>query len=118
MDDYTGQAKRIVVQVKSGHVKVGDVRDLKGVMEREKAAIGCFITLEEPSGPMKTEAISAGFYESALKLEGGSAEKFPKIQIFTIAELLHGKKLAFPRHTVSTFKQAERKSRSQQPKLF
>lgn len=118
IDDYSGQAKRIIVQVKSGHVKVGDIRDLKGVIGRENAAIGCFITLEEPSGPMKTEAISAGYYESAVKLEGGSAEKFPKIQIVTIAELLAGKKLAFPRHNISTFKQAERKSRSQQPGLF
>jgi hypothetical protein len=61
---------------------------------------------------MKTEAVSAGFYESALKMEGGSGEKFPKIQILTIAELLDGKKLAFPRHVLATFKQAERKSKS------
>ena len=57
---------------------------------------------------MKTEAVSAGFYESALKLEGGKADKFPRIQILTIAELLAGKKLAFPRHNIATFKQAER----------
>ncbi len=120
VDDMSGQAKKIVVQVKSGHVKVGDVRDLKGVMEREKAAIGCFITLEESSGPMRTEAVSAGFYESALKLEGKSAEKFPRIQILTIAELLAGKKLEFPRHNIATFKKAERKSkvREKQGGLF
>lgn len=120
VDDMSGQAKKIVVQVKSGHVKVGDVRDLKGVMEREKAAIGCFITLEESSGPMRTEAVSAGFYESALKMEGKSAEKFPRIQVLTIAELLAGKKLEFPRHNIATFKRAERKSkvREKQGGLF
>ena len=118
VDDTSGQTKKIVVQVKSGKVKVGDVRDLKGVMDREKAAIGCFTTLEEPSGPMRTEALSAGFYESALKQAGGSAEKFPRIQILTINELLDGKKLAFPRHHISTFKQAERKSKFEQPQLF
>jgi DNA modification methylase len=120
VDDTSGQAKKIIVQVKSGHVKVGDVRDLKGVLEREKAAIGCFITLEDSSGPMRTEAVSAGFYESALKLEGTSAEKFPKIQILTIADLLMGKKLQFPRHNVATFRQAERKSkaREEQSGLF
>jgi site-specific DNA-methyltransferase (adenine-specific) len=112
LDDTSGIAKRIVVQVKSGHVKAGDIRDLKGVVEREKAAIGAFIALEKPTAPMKTEAVSAGFYESALKMEGGSGEKFPKIQILTIAELLDGKKLAFPRHVLATFKQAERKSKS------
>jgi site-specific DNA-methyltransferase (adenine-specific) len=120
IDDTSGQAKRIVVQVKSGHVKAGDIRDLKGVVEREKAAIGAFITLEEPTTPMKTEAVSAGFYESALKMEGESSEKFPKIQILTIEELLEGKKLAFPRHVLATFKQAERKSKAkeQQAGLF
>ena len=111
IDDTSGQAKKIIVQVKSGHVKVGDIRDLKGVMEREKAAIGCFITLDEPTGPMRTEAVSAGFYESALKMEGLSSERFPKIQILTIPDLLSGKKLAFPRHNVSTFKKAHRKSK-------
>jgi site-specific DNA-methyltransferase (adenine-specific) len=117
VDDMSGQAKKIVVQVKSGHVKVSDVRDLKGVMDREKAAMGCFITLEEPTSPMKTEAVSAGFYESALKMEGVSAEKFPKIQLLTIAELLGGKKLAFPRHALATFKQAERKSKSKEQQV-
>jgi len=120
LDDTSGLAKKIVVQVKSGHVKAGDIRDLKGVIEREKAAMGCFITLEEPTAPMRTEAVSAGFYESALKLEGVSAERFPKIQILTIADLLAGKKLEFPRHVLATFKQAERrtKSKGEQAGLF
>ncbi len=65
----------------------------------------------------KTEAVSAGFYESALKLDGGTSEKFPKIQILTIAELLDGKKLAFPRHVLATFKQAERKSKAKQQQV-
>lgn len=114
IDDTSGVAKRIVVQVKSGHVKAGDIRDLKGVLDREKAAIGAFITLEEPTAPMKTEAVSAGFYESALRMKGGASEKFPRIQILTIGELLDGTKLAFPRHVLATFKQAERKSKSKE----
>jgi hypothetical protein len=36
----------------------------KGVIEREKAAIGALITLREPTKPMLTEAAAAGFYES------------------------------------------------------
>ena len=39
-DDNSGKAKKIVVQVKSGHVSSSQIRDLKGVLEREKAAIG------------------------------------------------------------------------------
>lgn len=50
--------------VKSRYPKVNHVRDLKGVLEREKAALGALITLREPTKPMLTEAASAGFYES------------------------------------------------------
>jgi DNA modification methylase len=108
VDDTSGKAKRVIVQVKSGHVKAGDIRDLKGVLDREKAAIGAFITLEEASAPMKIEAVSAGFYESEY-----FKDKHPRIQILTIAELLAGKPLLYPRHKIETFKQAERKPKSQ-----
>ena len=57
----TGKAKTIIVQVKSGHVTASQIRDLKGVMQREKAEIGAFITMEKPTGPMEKEAVSAGF---------------------------------------------------------
>jgi site-specific DNA-methyltransferase (adenine-specific) len=30
-------------------VKSGDIRDLRGTVERENAAIGVFVTVEEPS---------------------------------------------------------------------
>ena len=61
-DDNSGRAKRIIVQVKSGHVSVSQVRDLKGVLEREKAEMGLFITLNPPTRPMTLEATSAGVY--------------------------------------------------------
>ncbi len=92
---------RVLVQVKSGHVKSGDVRDLVGTMERENAAIGVFITLEPPTRDMTTEAVSAGFYESPLW------GRFPRLQILTIDDLLAGKTVQMPRHDI-TFKQAER----------
>jgi hypothetical protein len=46
---FRATPKRVVVQVKSGKVKSGDIRDLVGTVEREKATIGIFITLEPPS---------------------------------------------------------------------
>jgi site-specific DNA-methyltransferase (adenine-specific) len=61
IDDTTGKAKRVLVQVKSGHVNASHIRDLVGTLKRESAAIGIFITLEPPSQDMKTEAASAGF---------------------------------------------------------
>ena len=62
-DDGSGKAKRVIVQVKSGHVQRNQIATLKGDMEREKAEIGLFITLEPPTAPMRKEAATAGFYE-------------------------------------------------------
>ncbi|MGD0863752.1 MAG: DNA methyltransferase [Candidatus Limnocylindrales bacterium] len=78
-----GEVGRALVSVKSGTVNSGMVRDLKGVLEREKAEIGLFVTLEEPSGPMHLEATTAGVYHSEL-----SGRDYPRIQIITIRELL------------------------------
>ena len=115
VDDTSGKAKRVIVQVKSGHVKAGDIRDLKGVLDREKAAIGAFITLEEPTAPMRTEAVLAGFYESEY-----FKDRNPRIQILTIGDLLKGTQLQYPRHRIETFRQAERKPKEkrEQVELF
>lgn len=100
--EQSGKAQRVLVQVKSGHVKSGDVRDLRGTVEREQAAIGVFITLEESTREMRTEATAAGFYHSA-----GWGKDYPRIQILTIAELLAGAEVEMPPQT-GTFKQAQR----------
>ena len=77
---------KAVVQVKSGRVSSPLIRDLVGTVEREKAAMGLFITLEEPTRDMRTEAVSAGFYHSDLW-----QTDYPKIQIRTVGELLEGR---------------------------
>lgn len=102
IDDNTGKAKRVLAQVKSGHVKSGDIRDLKGTLQRENAAIGVFITLEPPSRDMIAEAVSAGFYYSP-----GWNQNYPRIQILTIEELLHNAGVKMPPQ-FGTFKQAQR----------
>lgn len=109
-DDESGQAKKIVVQVKSGHVGVHYVRDLKGVVEREKAAIGALVTLEAPTHPMKKEAAGSGFYEP----EHFPGQKVPKIQILTIEGLLEKKEqLQYPRVGIeATFKKAAAKKKA------
>jgi site-specific DNA-methyltransferase (adenine-specific) len=82
-------------------VNVAQVRDLRGVIEREKAEIGAFICLEEATSPMRKEAADAGFYHSP-----GVNRQFPRLQILTIAELLAGHELQFPRLLEVTHKQA------------
>jgi site-specific DNA-methyltransferase (adenine-specific) len=79
IDDNTGKAKRVLVQVKSGHVNSSHIRDLKGTLQREQAAIGVFITLEPPSKDMISEAVIAGFYHSQ-----GWNQNYPRIQILTM----------------------------------
>ena len=96
----TGKTKQIVISVKGGRTGVRDVRDLRGVMEREKAAIAVFITMNEPSQAMRGEAASAGFYQSPWG-------EHPKMQILTIEELLDGKTIDRPPTSV-TFKSAPR----------
>jgi len=61
-----GKTKQIVLQVKGGHVTAPQIRDLLGVVEREKADIGVFITLQEPTRAMRKEVASVGFYESPI----------------------------------------------------
>lgn len=90
------------MQVKSGKVKSGDIRDLVGAVEREKAVIGVFITLESPSKEMNTEAVSAGFYFSP-----GWNREYPKIQILTIEALLNGGQVQMP-PVKATFKEAKK----------
>jgi hypothetical protein len=105
IDDKSGKAKKIIVQVKSGNVTVSQIRDLKGVLDREKASIGAFLTLRETTSAMEKEAATAGFYEPE-QLPG---LQFPRIQMLTIEELLAGKKLEYPRLAPNaTFKKAPR----------
>lgn len=86
VEEINGRPKTVIVQVKSGHVKSGDIRDLRGVIEREQAAIGVFLTFETPTPEMLSEAYTAGVYEAR-----GWALECPRIQILTIAELLDPK---------------------------
>jgi site-specific DNA-methyltransferase (adenine-specific) len=112
IDDPSGKAKKLIIQVKSGKVAVSHVRDLKGVVEREKAAVASLITLNDPTGPMIQEAATAGFYEP----EYLPGMRFPKLQILTISEIFEGKGLEYPRIAPDvTFKKAPRQRKNPHP---
>lgn len=72
VDDATGKPKRVIVQVKSGHVKSGDIRDLVGTVKRENAAIGVFITLEEPSKDRNGRRTSYDFLRVVINIKMSS----------------------------------------------
>ncbi|MDP2168239.1 MAG: DNA methyltransferase, partial [Thermodesulfovibrionales bacterium] len=97
-----GKIGKAIVSVKSGKTGVKDIRDLGHVLEREKAAMGLFVTLQPPTRDMAKEAAATGFYHSVIL-----NKDFPKMQIMTIEELLNGRKPKIPYQFVS-YKQAER----------
>ena len=93
---------QIILSVKSGHLKPDDVRGLLGVVHREQAAIGVLITLHPPTRPMKADAASAGFYEAP----EWNRQRFARIQILTIADLLAGKEIQYPKGLNVTYRVA------------
>ena len=116
----SGKTKQIIISVKAGNTGPAHVRDLRGVVDREKAAMGLLITMEDPTAPMRKEAASAGFYESGWG--AGETTKHPRIQILTVGELLDGNTIdAPPSRDIRTFKKAPRASRKpqhQQKEMF
>jgi hypothetical protein len=101
---HDGNLELVLVSVKSGGVHSSMVRDLVGTVEREKAAIGILITLEEPTKEMRLEASKAGLYRSEVW-----KRDYPKIQILTIKSLLEGhEKPALPPYVMPTYQQAKR----------
>ncbi|MFH0795308.1 MAG: DNA methyltransferase [bacterium] len=99
----------VLVQVKSGHVNSAMIRDFHGTLEREKAPMGIFITLEEPTKDMKGEAVACGQYQPSWV-----RQKYPRIQILTVEQLLNDPPrpnpqcLLFPTgHSIENYKQAK-----------
>jgi site-specific DNA-methyltransferase (adenine-specific) len=100
--------KYILISVKGGGVQVKDIRDLRGTMDREKAAIGVLISLKPPTTPMIKEASKAGFYQ----FSGIHSENYPRIQILTIEQFFNGERIKCPPYVPRggniTFKSAQK----------
>lgn len=102
-DKAEGHYEKIVIQVKSGHVGVKDIRELRDVVNRQKAAIGLFITLAEPTSEMIKEVKATDPYVSPLW-----KHEYPKIQILTIDQLLKGARPDIPSTTISVYHEAQK----------
>jgi len=109
----SGKSKQIIFSVKAGHVQAAYVRDLRGVIEREKAEIGVLISMEPPTKPMLKEAAEAGFYQPP-----GLTDKYPRLQVLSIAELLAGKKIEYPRLLDVTFKKAPKARKAAEEQIL
>lgn len=97
------QTRQIIISVKGGKLKATDLQGLRGVVDREEADIGVLLSFETFTKPMKVEAASAGFYTSPWG-------KHARLQLLTVAELLGGKGIDYPRTAGinRTYKQAPR----------
>jgi site-specific DNA-methyltransferase (adenine-specific) len=80
------------------------IRDLKGVIERERAGVGVFLTLAKPTKPMIAEAASASLHQDP------GFTLVPKLQIGTIkdAKTLRERAVQLPARCDDAFNRAAR----------
>jgi site-specific DNA-methyltransferase (adenine-specific) len=90
--DGLGKLRKAVVSVKGGHsVSVTMLKDLDATLRAEGAEIGLFVSLANPTSPMRLLAAQAGDYAMA-----GTTATFPRLQLLTIEELLAGQEPKLP----------------------
>lgn len=109
--DADKKPQMAIVSVKGGGTNSGHVRDLKGTMEREGAALGLFLTANPPTREMEREAASAGIYET-----GGM--KVPRLQILTAAQIIDNRRPQVPFGFTESLKRSEREADVNQGRLF
>ena len=91
-----------------------DLRELRGTVEREEAAIGVMVLARQPTAAMKKDAAAAGLYHSPW-----DGSTYPRIQIITAGEIIHGKRIEMPsQRSSSDFARAPvARERAQPPPL-
>jgi hypothetical protein len=91
-DGESGRTKRVVLSVKGGqHVRPRDVRELRGVLDRNAFDIGVLVSAEKPSKEALTDLASGRKdYET---LDG---RRYPRLQSLTVADIFAGKGVVFP----------------------
>ena len=82
----------VVLRVVPRKTKTSHVRDLRGYMEQEKAALGALVTMDEPTESILAEAAESGFYEHPV-----TGEQFPRVQVIRVIDLIAGEPVQVPR---------------------
>jgi site-specific DNA-methyltransferase (adenine-specific) len=100
-----GNKGLILIEVKSGKLTVKNMREFIHVVEKQNADMGVFVCFaDEVTKNMELEARQAGFFHKDV-----FQERFQKIRIVTVEELLDGYQLQYPRQEETTFKKATKK---------
>lgn len=111
--DNKGGTGRSLVSVKGGGtVNPGMVRDLVGTVEQQKADMGVFICLSEPTKGIREVEKASGVYTWPV-----DGRTFPKVQVFTVAELLAGRRPNMPTPFLP-YVQARKLVTDDSPRLF
>lgn len=85
--EIQSQLYEMILSVKGGVIRPTDVRDLRGVLEREEGAeMAGMLTLKRPTKAMKAEAAEAGQYTY-------ESRTYDRIQFLTVQDVLEGKKM-------------------------
>jgi site-specific DNA-methyltransferase (adenine-specific) len=97
---YLGQEGQIetgVISVKAGNnVNPAMVRDLGRVMTRDGHTLGVFVCAALPTRGMEQEAGSHGVIELETAGRVGVKERYPALQLFTLAELFQNRRPQLP----------------------
>ena len=101
----------VIISVKGGQTGPAHVRDLHGVVEREKDAVmGVLVIIRPPTSEMLKEAAEAGVYMSPW-----TGKTYPKIQILTAGEIVHGRRIDMPpKRGLTQYQAAPRAKRGNQ----
>ncbi|WP_134724898.1 site-specific DNA-methyltransferase [Paracoccus luteus] len=100
-----GRTNVALVSVKGGKDRQRNhIDQLRAVIDREKADIGVFLTLHEPTAPMRAEAAGAGQFQ----IDG--FDPVPRIQIVTVeqAMALRERAVKIPLARADTFRKPAR----------
>ena len=103
---------KAIVEVKGGGTGVKDIGRLAQVMERERAPLGIFLTLENPTRAMEKDAAAVGRFED----EWGRT--YARLQIITLADLMGGKRPHIPMVDPSVGRKPKREETERQDKLL
>ena len=111
--DAKGNSDRVLVSVKGGATNPGHVRDLVGTVDSQRAAMGVFVMMNEPTRGMLEAANQSGTY-----VHPANGQRFPKVQIVTVEELLNGKRPNMPMTLLPYFQARRRYGGEQEERLF
>jgi site-specific DNA-methyltransferase (adenine-specific) len=113
--EHAGKKEVILIEVKSGNVNVKNMREFIQVVRKQKADMGVLVCFEEQvTKPMKLAAKEEGYYRKETW-----GDRFDKIQILTVENLLDGEGMKFPSTQTTTVKAAEKKiEKIDYPELF